>query len=174
MPSEPKIARIGANFEELLLSLRNHLVKAFRDTNVHADFEKAFASLPRELRGAKPEGQLYTPWQLLEHLRLCVRDYVDYATQPGYIEPPFPEGYWPSSDTPPDDAAWEASLRGFRSGMAEMESLILNPRTDLFAPIPGGEGRKVLRQALACLDHNAYHIGQMILLRRLSGAWSEK
>src|SRR5579875_1030071 len=156
---------------EWLESLRRHLVTAFHDRNVHSDFEQAFAGIPPERRGAKAPGQPFTLWRLLEHLRLAMLDFLDYCRKPGYIEPPFPEGYWPQEDAPPDDATWERSLHGFLEDLKAMEALIINPSTDLFAPIPGGSGRTILRQALACMDHNAYHLGQVVMLRRLLGAW---
>lgn len=121
--------------------------------------------------GQNPPGQPFTLWQILEHLRLCVLDFLDYCRVPGYVEPPFPAGYWPDSHGLPGEGAWEASVAGFRSHMRELEALILDPSTDLFSPIPGGDGRTVLRQALACLDHNAYHLGEAVLLRRLLGIW---
>jgi hypothetical protein len=164
-------ATIPSQAKDVLL--REQLVASFHDENVHGGLEKIFAGVPAELRGAKPAGQPFTLWRLLEHLRLCVVDFLDYCRVPRYVEPPFPEGYWPSGDAPPNDAAWEQSLAGLRSLMEEMEALILNPSTDLFAPIPGGSGRTVLRQAIACLDHNGYHLGQAMLLRRLLGAWPD-
>jgi hypothetical protein len=157
--------------EDAFTLLRKQLVASFHDENVHGSFDRAFADIPPHLRGARAGGLPFTLWQLLEHLRLCVLDFLDYCRKPGYIEPPFPEGYWPESDAPPDAASWNQSLAGFVSSMKEFESLILNPSTDLLRPIPGGSGRTVLRQALACLDHNGYHLGQAILLRRLLGSW---
>ncbi|MGC1784526.1 MAG: DinB family protein [Acidobacteriaceae bacterium] len=153
--------------------LRKQLVASFHDENVHGGLESIFAGVPAELRGAKPAGQPFTLWRILEHLRLCVVDFLDFCRVPGYVEPPFPWGYWPAEDAPPSDAAWERSLAGLRADMAELEAIILNPSTDLFAPIPGGKGRTVLRQALACLDHNAYHLGQALLVCRLLGVWSD-
>jgi hypothetical protein len=157
--------------DEWVQSLRTQLVASFHDENVHSGFDKAFADVPPELRGAKPQGQPFTLWRLLEHLRLCVLDFLDYCRKPGYVEPPFPEGYWPRTDKPPSDAAWEESLRGYRESMKQLEDLILNPSMDLFSVIPGTTGRTVLRQALACLDHNGYHLGQVVVLRRLLGNW---
>ncbi len=153
--------------------LRKQVVASFHDEHVHTAFEKVFAGIPAELRGAKPVGQTLTLWQILEHLRLCVLDFLDYCRVPGYVEPQFPVGYWPETEIPPDDAAWETSLAGFRSGMREMELLILNPSADLFSPIAGGDGRTILRQALACIDHNAYHLGQAVLLRKLLKIWTD-
>ncbi|MEJ2009636.1 MAG: DinB family protein [Acidobacteriota bacterium] len=157
--------------EEVLVLVRKQIVASFHDENVHGGFGRAFADIPPRLRGEKAGGLPFTLWQLLEHLRLCVLDFLDYCRQPGYAEPPFPEGYWPADDAPPDEAAWDRSLTGFVSGMRDFESLILDPSTDLLRPIPGASGRTVLRQALACLDHNGYHLGQVILLRRLLGLW---
>jgi hypothetical protein len=151
--------------------LRKQLVASFHDENVHAGLVRAFADVAPEIQGSRPGGQPLSLWRLLEHLRLCVLDFLDYCRKPGYIEPPFPEGYWPKGDEPSSRAAWEESLRGLLSDLNEMENLILNPSTDLLAPFPGGSGRTVLRQALACLDHNAYHLGQAVLLRRLLGDW---
>jgi hypothetical protein len=134
---------------------------------------KAFAGIPGAIRGVRAAGQPFTLWQLLEHLRLCVLDFLDYCHLPGYVEPKFPEGFWPGTDTPQNDAAWEESLQGFQSTLKTLEDPILDPATDLFAFIPGSDGRTVLRQALACLDHNGYHLGQVILLRRLLKAWQD-
>ncbi len=156
------------------LLLRKQIVASFHDEHVHAGFEKIFARISPEQRGAKPAGQPFTLWRILEHLRLCVGDFLDYCRVPGYVEPPFPVGYWPETDAPPDEAAWETSLAGFRSSMRELETLILNPSTDLFSPIAGGDGRTILRQALACLDHNAYHLGQAVLLRKLLEIWTDE
>ncbi|MGH9405176.1 MAG: DinB family protein [Terriglobia bacterium] len=147
------------------------VVAAFHDEKVHAGFAKIFADVPSELRGARPEGQPFTLWQLLEHLRLCVLDFLDSCRVPGYVEPKFPEGYWPASDTPASNQEWEQSVREFRSSLRTLEKLLLNPSNDLVSVIPGSNGRTALRQALACLDHNAYHLGQAVLLRRLLGIW---
>ncbi len=152
-------------------TLRRQLVASFHDEHVHGGFEAIFSGIPPELRGRKPTGQPFTLWRILEHLRLCVLDFLDYCTVPGYVEPPFPAGYWPTGDAPADDAAWQASLAAVRSAMQALEMLILNPSTDLFANIPGGGDRTILRQALACLDHNSYHLGEAVLLRRLLGIW---
>lgn len=157
--------------EDALALVRKQIVASFHDENVHGGFERAFANVPPHLRGVKAGNSPFTLWGLLEHLRLCVLDFLDYCRQPGYVEPPFPDGYWPESDAPPDEAAWDQSVEGFVSLMKEFEALILDPSTDLLRPLPGGSGRTVLRQALACLDHNGYHLGQAILLRRMLGSW---
>lgn len=153
--------------------LRQQLVASFHDDRVHATFEKIFAGVPANLRNSNPAGQPFTLWRLLEYLRLCVLDILDFFRVPGYVEPPFPEGYWPSGDAPTSDAAWEKDLAGYHAAMREFEALLLDPSTDLFSPIPGGDGSTILRQALACLDDNAHHLGQAMLVRRLLGIWSE-
>lgn len=166
-----KAAVSASNDDQALL--RKQLVASFHDGNVHSSFEKAFAGIPGAMRGVRPAGQPFTLWQQLEHLRLCVLDFLDYCRQPGYVEPKFPEGFWPKMDKPQNAAAWEESLQGFQSTLKTFEDFILDPSTDLFAVIPGSDGRTVLRQALACLDHNGYHLGQVILLRRLLNAWHD-
>jgi hypothetical protein len=152
--------------------LRQQLVASLHDERVHATFEKIFGDVLPSLRNEKPAGQPFTLWRLLVHLRLCVIDFLDASRIPGYVEPPVPEGFWPDENTIADDAAWRDELAGYHAAMLEFESLLLNPSTDLFSPIPGSGGN-ILRQALACLDHNAYHLGQALLLRRLLGIWSD-
>jgi len=153
--------------------LRQQLVASLHDERVHAAFEKIFADIPANLRNKKPAGQPFTLWRLLVHLRLCVIDFLDACRIPGYIEPPVPEGFWPDENAVADNAAWEEDLAGYHVAMREFEALILDPSTELFSPIPRSDGRTVLRQVLGCLDHNAYHLGQALLLRRLLGIWSD-
>jgi hypothetical protein len=149
--------------------LRRQLVDSFHDARVHAAFERIFAGIPANLRNEKPAGQMFTLWRLLVHIRLCVIDFLDACRIPGYVEPPVPEGFWPDENAVADDATWEADVAGYHAAMREFEALILDPSTDLFRPIPESDGRTVLRQALGCLDHNGYHLGQAMLLRRLLG-----
>jgi hypothetical protein len=153
--------------------LRRQLVASFHDERVHAGFEKIFVDVPANLRNVKPTGQPFTLWQLLVHLRLCVVDFLDACRVPGYVEPPVPEGFWPTVNSVADDVAWEENLLGYQAAMQEFEALILGPSTELFSPIPGSDGRTILRQALGCLDHNAYHLGQAALMRRLLGIWAD-
>jgi hypothetical protein len=150
-------------------SLRDHLVYLLNGGRAHLNFEQAFADLPAQLRGAKPEGLPYTPWRLLEHLRICQRDILDFSTSPNYEELPFPDGYWPKSDAPPDDAAWQRSMDSFRSDLGAMVDLVNDTSVDLHAKIPWGDGQTILREALLVADHNSYHIGQMVVVRTLLG-----
>jgi hypothetical protein len=154
-------------------SLRVHLLDLLGGGNAHLDFEKAVAGLPVELRGAKPPGLPHTPWRLLEHMRIAQWDILRFSIDPKHISPEFPDGYWPEGDSPPDADAWEQSVEAFRADLRAMMDLVSNPETDLFKPISHGQGQTILREALLVADHNAYHLGQLIVVRRLLGAWSE-
>jgi hypothetical protein len=169
LPPQPS----RSNHADIEGVLRQQLVASLHDERVHAEFERIFADIPANLRNSKPAGQPFTLWRLLVHLRLCVIDFLDASRIPGYVEPPVPEGFWPGEHAVADDAAWEEDLAGYHAAMREFEALLLDPFTDLFSPMPGSDGRTILRQALGCLDHNAYHLGQALLLRRLLGIWSD-
>jgi hypothetical protein len=155
-------------------SLREHLLYLLRGGGAHLGFDKAVAGLPPELRGARPAGVPHTPWRLLEHLRIAQWDILRFCIDVGHVSPAFPEGYWPAGDAPPDPGAWERSVEAFRADLAAMQALVADPATDLFAPLPHGQGQTVLREALLVADHNAYHLGQLVVVRRLLGAWSEE
>ncbi len=154
--------------------LREHVLYLLRGGGAHLDFEKAIAGLPPEVRGAKPAGQPHTPWRLLEHLRIAQRDILEFSRNPKHVSPRFPEGYWPTGDAPPDDNAWDRSVAGFRADLRAMQDLVADPASDLFTPFAHGEGQTLLREALLVADHNAYHLGQLVLVRRLVGAWLEE
>jgi hypothetical protein len=151
--------------------LREHLLAFLRGGSAHLDFDAALADLPPELRGARVAGVPHTPWRLLEHLRIAQWDILEFSRDPRHVSPPFPDGYWPVSDAPPDPDAWDRSAAAFRADLRAMLDLVADPATDLFAPIPHGEGQTVLREALLVADHNSYHAGQLVLLRRALGAW---
>lgn len=152
-------------------ALRKHLIELLRSRGAHADFDEAIEGLPGELRGARVKDVPFTPWRLLEHLRLAQWDILEFSRNGKHKSPKWPEGYWPDGDAPPNSAAWDASMAAFRRDLAEMEKLVKDPSKDLFAPIPHGQGQTLLREALLVADHNSYHVGQLILLRRLLGAW---
>jgi uncharacterized damage-inducible protein DinB len=155
-------------------SLREHLLYLLKGGGAHLNFDKAIADLPAELRGAKPPGVPHTPWRLLEHLRMAQWDILEFTRNPRHVSPPWPEGYWPAGDAPPDDAAWDRSVAAFRADLQAMQDLVADPATDLFKPLPHGEGQTALREALLVADHNAYHLGQLVVVRRLLGAWEEE
>jgi hypothetical protein len=152
-------------------ALRNHLVELLRGGNAHADFENTVGGLPAKLRGASVPNLPFTPWKLLEHLRIAQHDILEFSRNPRHVSPKWPDAYWPAEDAPPDSAAWDASVAAFRNGLEELQALVKNPATNLFAPIPGGTGQTVLREALLAADHNAYHLGEFVVLRRLLGVW---
>jgi hypothetical protein len=155
-------------------SLRMHLLYLLKDGGAHLSFDKAIAGLPVELRGAKPPSVPHTPWRLLEHLRICQWDILEFTRNPRHVSPSWPQGYWPAGDAPPDDGAWDRSVAGFRADLRAMQDLVADPATDLFTQLPHGEGQTVLREALLVADHNAYHLGQLVVVRRLLGAWDEE
>lgn len=153
--------------------LRAHLLYLLRGGGAHLSIEKALEELSAESRGVKPAEAPHTPWQLLEHLRIAQWDILDFCRNSNYQALDFPAGYWPRTETPPSLEAWESSVKSFKADLKAMQNLVANPATDLFARIPHGEGQTILREALLVADHNAYHLGQLVLLRRLLGAWEE-
>lgn len=152
-------------------ALRDHLTRLLEWRDAHTDFESAVAGLPPALRGRKPEGLPYSPWRLVEHLRITQQDILDFCRNPGYTELDWPDDYWPESDAPPSEAAWEHSVAAFRQGLAQLRALAADTSIDLFARIPHGTGQTYLRELLLVADHNAYHLGQLVTVRRLLGAW---
>lgn len=152
-------------------ALRQHLSNYLEASEAHASWRDAFAEMPPELRGSKVVGSPHTAWQLLEHLRIAQWDILEFSRNAKHVSPDFPLGYWPPTSAPPDESAWDASVRAYRRDVDEMRKLILDPSTDLFAKIPHGSGQTILREALLIIDHNAYHLGQLVLLRRLLDAW---
>jgi hypothetical protein len=151
--------------------LRKQLISLLTEANAHASFEDAVKNMPAKLRGEVPKGAEHSPWQLLEHLRIAQWDILDFSRNPAYKPLKWPEEYWPQSPEPPDDKAWDHSVQRFRKDLKALCDLINDKSTDLFAKIPHGDGQTILREALLTADHNAYHIGQLILVRRLLGAW---
>jgi hypothetical protein len=154
-------------------ALREHLLYLLRDGGAHLSFEKAIAKLPPKLRGARPRGVPHSPWRLVEHLRIAQWDILEFCRNPKHVSPEFPKGYWPAGDSPPTSAAWNKSVTAFRADLQAMQDLVADPATDLFARIPHGQGQTILREALLVADHNAYHLGQLVVVRRLLGAWKD-
>ena len=134
--------------------------------------DDALADLPAPLRGRKPDGLPYSPWQLLEHIRITQHDILDFCRNPKYKEIAWPDDYWPQSAAPPSDTAWDASVHQIRKDCAGLEALARDESLDLAARIPHGTGQTYLREILLVMDHTAYHMGELIVVRRLLGAWS--
>lgn len=154
-------------------ALREHVLYLLDGGGAHAKFDEVVADIPPKLLGQKPAGLPHSLWMLLEHLRIAQRDILEFSHNPKHASPKWPEGYWPKTEAPPSAAAWNASIEKFRQDLKAMQDLVKDPKTDLFAKIPWGDGQTVLREALLLADHNAYHLGQMLDARRLLGAWPE-
>jgi DinB superfamily len=154
-------------------ALREHVLYLLGGGGAHLDFEAAVANLAVKLRGARASGALHTAWRLVEHMRICQWDILEFSRNPKHVSPKFPDGYWPLGDEPPNAAAWDKCLAAFRADLQAMQDLVSNPSTDLFARLPHGDGQTILREALLVADHNAYHLGQLVMLRRVLGAWPD-
>lgn len=152
-------------------ALRAHIAKALDWEDAHVGFDKALEGLPPELRGRRPAGLPYSPWQLIEHLRLTQHDILDFCRNPKYAERDWPKDYWPPTDAPPSPAAWDESVAGFHRERDALKLLANDAALDLFAKIPHGSGQTYFRELLLIADHNAYHLGQLVTVRRLLGAW---
>jgi hypothetical protein len=153
--------------------VREQVIKLLQGGQAHLTFDDVIKDFPAKLRGVKPDGAPHTAWQLLEHMRIAVWDILEFSRDAKHVSPPWPQGYWPKTEKPPGDEAWKKSIAAIKKDLAAMQKLVENPKTDLYAKIPHGTGQNILREALLVADHNAYHIGQLLLLRRMLGAWKE-
>jgi len=154
-------------------SLRDHLIYVLKGEGAHPKFEDAVDDFPAELRGKKVPNFPHTAWMLLEHLRIAQWDILEFSHNAKHKSPGWPSGYWPKEEAPPSTSAWTNSIRTFEKDMKAMQSLVADPKSDLYAPFPWGEGQTLLREALLVADHNAYHVGQLVALRRLLGVWKD-
>lgn len=176
MPAKKRVKRTstnrsGANDRER--PLREHLVDLLKGGGAHVHFMDAIEDFPEAKRGAFMEGLPHTAWQLLEHVRIAQWDILEFSRNPKHVSPGFPEGYWPKTPVPADAAAWDKSVSEFQKDLREMIQLVQSSKTDLYAKIRHGQGQTILREALLLADHNSYHLGQLVDLRRALGAWPE-
>jgi len=141
--------------------------------DAHVPFDRAVAGIPSGLRGRTPRGAPYSPWKLVEHLRIAQHDILDFCRNADYQEMKWPDDYWPRAAAPPSDAAWSRSIRQFRADRDALQQLAADPQIDLHARIPHGSGQTYLRELLLVADHNAYHIGELVVVRRLLGIWTQ-
>lgn len=153
--------------------MREQLQELLAGGSAHLTFDDAIADLPAKLRGAKPPGQPHTPWRIVEHMRIAQLDILEFSRNAAHRSPKWPDEYWPPSDAPANGKQWDQSVRSFHSDLKAMQDLVADESTDLLAPIPGGGGKTIFREAMLLADHNAYHLGQLVLLRRLLGAWKD-
>jgi hypothetical protein len=155
-------------------ALREHVLYLLEGGGAHAKFDDVAAGIPPKLLGQKPADLPHSLWMLLEHLRIAQWDILEFSRNAKHTSPKWPEGYWPKTEAPTTTAAWNASVKKFRQDLKAMQDLVNDPKTDLFARIPWSDGHTILRESLLLADHNAYHLGQMLDVRRLLGAWPEK
>ena len=154
-------------------ALREQLVALLKGGGAHVHFMDAVENFPAGKRGTYAQGLAHTGWQLLEHARIAQRDILEFSRNPGHVSPEFPEGYWPKTPAPRSEEEWNDSVAAFQRDLRDMIRLIENPRTDLYAAIPQGQGQTILRETLVLADHNSYHLGQLVDLRRALGSWPE-
>ncbi len=148
-------------------SIRKHVLYLLRGGGAHLSFDDFVSSFPPDLCSRQIEGLPYTPWQVLEHMRLAQWDILEFSRDPDHISPEFPKGYWPKPDDLGNPTLWKETIDQFRHDLQEMEALVEDPATDLHAKIPHGDGQTILREALLIADHNAYHLGVLAVMARI-------
>lgn len=152
-------------------ALRTIIASALDWQEAHVGFEHAVAGLPEDLRGRRPERYPHSPWELVEHVRLTQADLVAFMEDAGYTAPSWPEGYWPDGPAPPTRASWDEAVAAVRTDRERLRTLATRPSVDLGAKIPWGDGQTYGRTILVAVDHTAYHVGQLVAVRRLLAAW---
>lgn len=151
--------------------LREQLRTILQGGDAHMTFDEAVAYFPREHINTRPQHVPYTPWHLLEHLRITQWDILEFIRNPQHVSPRWPEGYWPAEDIQADETAWEQTLASFRTDLQALQQMVTDPTVDLYVPIPHGSGQTILREILLVADHNAYHIGEFGILRQVMQTW---
>ena len=155
-------------------ALREQLRKVLSWGEAHTDWKTVIDGVSKSKRGIRPPGSPHSAWELLEHLRIGQWDILSFCLDPKHASPEWPKGYWPKTTEPPSDAVWVQSVEAFKKDNEAMGNLVMDPKQDLFAPIPHGSGQTILRQVLLLADHNSYHLGQFVLVRRLLGDWPKE
>jgi uncharacterized damage-inducible protein DinB len=153
--------------------LRQHLIELLTGGHAHATFDSAVRGFPQAKIGTRPKGFPYSAWELLEHMRIAQNDILRFSQSAEHVSPAWPEGYWPGKAGPEKAGQWARSVRQFREDLEEFRGMVSDPKQDLYRKLPWGTGQTFLREALLIADHNAYHIGQLVLVRRLLGAWKD-
>jgi len=171
--SEPKQIDKSKHASDEQSALRKHVIALLHGGQAHVTFDEAVRDFPSDLRGTVPPSLPYSAWQLVEHMRITQRDILNFSAPPtgGYHPIQWPDDYWPKSQNPPTAHAWDQSIASIRTDLEHFEALILKPEADLFKPFRWGDGQTLLREALLIADHTAYHLGELVVLRRLLGAW---
>ncbi|GAB3510749.1 DinB family protein [Spirosoma knui] len=163
-PSTPSVAEATA-------AVREQLIQFLTGSNAHQSLDGALNDLPASLRGVKPDKLPYSIWQLVDHIRIAQWDILEFSRDANHQSPPWPEGYWSREAAPADEAAWEQALQQIKQDRGAFIALLNDPERDLYIPFAHGDGQNLLREALLIGDHTAYHVGEIILIRRLLGAW---
>ena len=151
--------------------VREQLLELLRGGHAHMVFDQAVDQFPLETINSRPPGSDYTPWRLLEHIRIAQWDILEFVRNPSHVSPPWPEGHWPPEGETADERKWNETIKRFREDLQAMQAIVENPETDLFNSLPHAEGYSVLREVLVLADHNAYHMGEFALLRQLMSTW---
>ena len=170
MPTKPDALLDPRERDDIL---RKHLLELLDGKGAHLTFDSAVAGLAVKWRGAKLAGQPHTPWRLVEHIRLAQWDILEFIRNPKHRSPAWPQGYWPQEDALASAATWTRSLTAYRVDLADLKALVADPSADLLRPLPHGEGQTLAREAMLAADHTAYHLGQLVMLRRLLGVWND-
>jgi hypothetical protein len=152
-------------------ALRNHILVLLGGGGAHATFDAALKGLPVALRGKRPKGAAHSPWEILEHLRIAQWDILEFSRDGKHVSPKWPDDYWTKTPAPPNARAWNQSVKQYNSDLEAMKKLVADESTDLFASIAHGNGQTILREALLIADHTAYHLGELLVVRRLLGTW---
>jgi hypothetical protein len=153
-------------------NVRKQLLDLLKGGNAHMSFDEALAHFPREAINSSPPGSDYTPWRLLEHIRIAQWDIVEFVRNPQHISPPWPAGYWPAKGESADAHKWEESIKGYRADLKAMQEIVANPETDLLGELAHAPGYTILREVLVLADHNAYHMGEFAMMREVMNTWN--
>lgn len=147
------------------------MINLLKTDGAHAEFDAVVKDMPADLQGKRPQRAEHSPWEILEHLRIAQQDVLDVMTNPAHVELEFPAGYWPPTPAPPNEKSWEKSVKAFRADQGAIIELVRHESSDLLSQTPQNNGKTILREVLMLADHNAYHLGELVLLRLLLGAW---
>ena len=153
------------------VALREQLTQLLRGGHAHATFDDAVRGFPLDRAGVRPPSLPYSAWEILEHMRIAQNDILRFSQSAEYVSPQWPEGYWPTAPAPENESRWKGAIRAFRRDLGAFEKLVLDPAQNLHRKFPWGTGQTLLRETLLIADHNSYHLGQLVLVRRLLGAW---
>ena len=153
-------------------ALRDHLIELLQGGSAHVDLATVVDDFPAEFAATKPKNVPYTPWQLLEHMRMTASDLLLFSTDPKYVAPKWPDDYWPAQEAP-KPGQWDESVKALKADLAEFEGMVLDPKANLYAKIPWGDGQTLLREVLIACQHTSYHLGEMVVIRRELGAWKK-